>query len=373
MTKDKKLLYILSGIFSGVLLLCCFVPKTANTNLWFALLTAVFAVVFGACVKKRRIPSYTFRQVFWVLLIAAFSLIAVYILSGLGFGYQKTPLVSAYWWRRIAPYALAIIGAEYIRHILLAQEIKSSGLFVYVIFVLFDAALFRQSNSLDRFSAFWEFASMTLLPALSANVLYTYVSKRYGFLPVIAYRIPLAVYPYLLPMAPLMPEAMLSFARFMLPLGVLGFLRSFYEKKRRLAAQKNKAWNMIASALSVLIMTAFIMLISCRFQYGLLVIATDSMTGSLNKGDAIIYEQYEGQALEEGQIIVFSSNSRRIVHRITRLRKINGVLQIYTKGDANEAEDAGFVTTADVIGTEVSSIPYLGYPTVWMRELFTNK
>ncbi len=35
------------------------------------------------------------------------------------------------------------------------------------------------------------------------------------------------------------------------------------------------------------------MVVSCRFRYGTLVIGTGSMTGTINKGDIIIYERYE--------------------------------------------------------------------------------
>ena len=373
MRKDKRLLYILSGLFTGSLLLCCFVPKTAVSNLLFALMTAVFAAFFGVLIGKRRSPSHNYRQVLLITLTAALMLIALHLLTGLGFGLHKTPWSGQYWYLRILPYTIAIVGAEYIRHILLAQETRFSSLAAYLSFILFDAALFRQDNDLSRFSSFWEFASMVFLPSLTANLLYAYVSKKYGYLPVIAYRIPLAVYPYLLPVAPNMPAAMLSFVRILLPLAVLFFLRALYGKRQNTAPKQHKLWHAIASVLGVLAMTAFIMLVSCRFQYGVLVIATDSMTGSQDKGCVFTYEQYGGQDLQPGQVIAFSSGGRQVVHRITRMQKINGVLQIYTKGDANETEDIGFITTDDIIGTEVLTIPYLGYPTLWLRELFTNQ
>lgn len=370
MTKDKRLLYILSGVFTGVLLLCCFTEKAANTNLWLALTVAAFAAAFGVLLKKRILTSPARRQVLTVLLIASLAFIGVYLMTGLGFGYYRTPLNSQYWWRRAIPYTVAIIGAEYIRHVMLSQESKLGNWLSFCLLVLFDAALFRTANNLGRFVAFWEFASMTVIPSLSANLLYGDVSRKYGFLPVIAYRIPLAIYPYFLPMAPNMPAAMLSLLRLLLPIAVLLFLRTLYGKNKKTAPRPVNLWNTAATLLCVLCMTVFVMLISCRFQYGILVIATDSMTGSQNKGDAVIYERYDGQDLNEGQVIVFSDNDRRVVHRITRLQKINGQLQVYTKGDANETEDTGFATADEVIGTECLTIPYLGYPTVWMRELF---
>ena len=34
------------------------------------------------------------------------------------------------------------------------------------------------------------------------------------------------------------------------------------------------------------------MLISCKFKFGVLVIGSGSMTGTINKGDIVLYETY---------------------------------------------------------------------------------
>ena len=47
MNKDKKVLYILSGILVGAFLLFCFVPKQDYSNLWIAASTAILAIIFG--------------------------------------------------------------------------------------------------------------------------------------------------------------------------------------------------------------------------------------------------------------------------------------------------------------------------------------
>ena len=58
------------------------------------------------------------------------------------------------------------------------------------------------------------------------------------------------------------------------------------------------------------------MVVSCRFRYGTLVIGTGSMTGTINKGDIIIYERYEKEELEIGEIIVFKTENVFVIHRI---------------------------------------------------------
>jgi len=111
------------------------------------------------------------------------------------------------------------------------------------------------------------------------------------------------------------------------------------------------------------------MLISCQFRFGALVIATDSMTGEINKGDVIIYEQYDDQEIREGQIIVFSQQTNKIIHRVVRIEEIGGEVRYYTKGDANYAEDPGYRTEADIVGLTDLKVAYIGYPTLWLHEL----
>ena len=120
----------------------------------------------------------------------------------------------------------------------------------------------------------------------------------------------------------------------------------------------------------LIILTGTVMLVSNQFKYGALVIATDSMTGELNRADVAIFERYDDHAVEQGQVIVFDKDNVVTVHRVAKIEIINGVTRYYTKGDANEDNDAGFIVDSDIVGVVNYKVPYLGYPTLWMRSLF---
>lgn len=120
-------------------------------------------------------------------------------------------------------------------------------------------------------------------------------------------------------------------------------------------------------------MISSVMLISCRFKYGVIVIATESMTGSINKGDAVIYETYDGEPISEGEVVIFDSDGDAVVHRVVKIERINGECRYYTKGDANDSLDSGYITDTDIIGTVAVLVPYLGYPSVWINEAFKQK
>ena len=120
------------------------------------------------------------------------------------------------------------------------------------------------------------------------------------------------------------------------------------------------------------IIIGFVMLISNQFHYGTLVVATDSMTGELNKGDAAIFESYGDQTIKEGQVIVFESNDSLIIHRVADIQIINGVRRYFTKGDKNASLDDGFRVDSDIVGLVNFKVPYVGYPTLWLRGLFSR-
>jgi signal peptidase I len=96
------------------------------------------------------------------------------------------------------------------------------------------------------------------------------------------------------------------------------------------------------------------------------------MTGEINKGDMIIYERYEDQEIKEGQVIVFLKNNRRIVHRVVEIEYVGGETRYYTKGDANDGLDSGYRVEEDLFGVTDMKIAYIGYPSLWLREMLES-
>lgn len=113
------------------------------------------------------------------------------------------------------------------------------------------------------------------------------------------------------------------------------------------------------------------MLVSCKFKYGILVIGSGSMTGSINKGDAVIFESYDNQNIFEGDVIIFKRDSLKVVHRVIDVKVVNGQYQYYTKGDANQNIDDSYVSKKDIVGISKFKIIYIGYPTIWLKDIFS--
>jgi signal peptidase len=145
-----------------------------------------------------------------------------------------------------------------------------------------------------------------------------------------------------------------------------------YERKRRYALAKKSKLEVPITILAVAAMLITVMVVSNHFYVGSYVIATESMTGELNKGDVAIYERYEDQTVIEGQVIAFEKDDIVVIRRDVEIQIINGQNRYFTKGDANENRDSDFIYDSDIIGLVTFKIPYLGYPTLWLRSLFAR-
>ncbi len=99
------------------------------------------------------------------------------------------------------------------------------------------------------------------------------------------------------------------------------------------------------------------------FGRSLLVIATPSMTGSVDAGDAIIIKK--SATYEVGDVITYfpAGESVSVTHRIVR---IEGE-KYYAKGDANEAEDPDPIFLTQIAGKMTVRLPNLGIIIEWLR------
>ena len=99
-------------------------------------------------------------------------------------------------------------------------------------------------------------------------------------------------------------------------------------------------------------------------------IGSESMTGTINKGDAIIYKRYEKDEDVKNKVIVFKRNNVMIVHRVIKVYTLDGEYVYQTKGDANDSADNWLVEQSDVLGIVEKRVPFIAWPSVILGEIF---
>lgn len=375
---DKRVLHIFSFSILAVLLLALFVPLGVSGRIAAAILLLPAAVLLPLFIKKRSILSITKGQVLLLMAVIALLYVMGYYLSGIPFGFYKNPyrLTVSNFFTFLLPAAAIILFTEVIRHITLAQNNKLATVVCWCSCVVAEMLLCSNLPSVTSFNKFMDLAAGALLPAVLANCLYHYLSKRYGIYPNLAFRLITTLHAYLLPVTAGISDSLLNFIRLLLPIVIYYFIDSLFEKKPRYAKQKRSRFSRITSyaltGLMLILMLGTVMLVSNHFYYGAYVIATESMTGELNKGDVVICQRYEDQFIQEGQVIVFKKSNSVVVHRVVDIQIINGITRYFTKGDTNEGLDVGYVTDGEIVGLVDLKVPFLGFPTLWMRSLFTR-
>lgn len=373
---DKKVNRIASASLVAALLLVLLLPMEESGRIVAALLLLLAAVLIPLFIKKRGIPSIHTKQVLLILTVIALLYLMLFYLSGARFGFYRNPyrLTLKNLWRFFLPIGVIIVCTEIVRYVLMAQKDFLTKALCYVACVMADMLICSNIPSVTSFNEFMDLVAGALFPALLSNFLYNYLTKRYGMYPNIVFRLLTTLHAYTFSITTGMETSLINLIRLFLPIIIYLFIDALYEKKVKYAlGNKSRLWKVASVVLTivvVIIMIGTVMLVSNQFKYGALVIATESMTGEINKGDVVLFERYENQEITEGQVIVFEQSGSMIVHRVVDIEIINGVAHYYTKGDANEDLDAGYITDANIVGVTSFKLPYLGYPTLWMRGLF---
>lgn len=99
------------------------------------------------------------------------------------------------------------------------------------------------------------------------------------------------------------------------------------------------------------------------FGYSILIVASPSMTGAIEAGDAIIIKNSDSYAV--GDVITYfpEGESFSVTHRIVRMEGD----KFYTKGDANQSEDSDPVLIEQIVGKVAVKLDKVGYFIEWLK------
>jgi len=373
--KDKLKVYIIEFILLAILSFALFVPNIINRTTT-AILLAICAIATIGLVKKKKVESIHANKVTILLIIFAVIYLIAFYLMGLYFDYYKALITFSIntLIKYIIPTAIIIISSEVIRNKLLAQNTKFTKLITFIIMVLVDLIIYTNIYTISGYDDIVEVIGFTLFASMACNLLYNYISNRYGIKGNIIYRLITVLYVYIIPYIPNVYVFFRSILRMVYPYIIYQVLEYTFATKRQIIAVEDKRKSIIVKVILGILTIILAMLISCQFKYGILVIGSGSMTGTINKGDAILYKQYDGQEkIVEGQVIIFNDeNETKIVHRVIDVKQVNGEIRYTTKGDVNDKPDEGYITKSNIVGITISRLPYVGFPTIWMRDIFSK-
>ena len=374
MKKDKIIFYLLESILILFLIFTLFVKNMFN-KLLIAIVILVIDIILRKIFRKKSIKSVSKAiQVKQIMILLAIIYIGLFYFVGIFIGYSKSLTILNL--KNIINYVIPIILIVYctedIREYCLSDEYKFSKSLTLIWTVMIDMIIYANTINIDSLNIFLRMIGYIVFSSISCNLLYNYVSTRYGKEPIIWYRLITILYAYIIPYSTNMYMYMRTFIRMLYPFIIYVIIEYTFAKKDYATVKKQRKNNLVMYSILIVCMTLYVMLISCKFTYGTLVIGSGSMTGTIDKGDAIVYKNTKGK-IKVGDIIVFEKENIRVVHRVVEIVKTNGQYKYFTKGDANENEDSGYITDSQLKGKVLFKIKYIGRPTLWINDVFDKK
>ena len=374
MKKGYKRLLIFEIISIILCLLSSFVSSILGEYTKVLLLITIgilFKILFGFEKDRHR---YT-KSVCLEILIFILVYFLIYYLSGIIITFVKTTnylnfngIINT-----IIPTIIIIIFEEIIRYMMLKKSEGSKLLIIttIVFFIIFDLIGTFNKNIFDSIFMIFRYIALIILPIISKNIFCSYVSYKCGYKPVILYLLIMNLYVFIIPIIPNPNEYVYSVIELIVPIICLYRIYMFYKKDKdeELIREyhKKRITKLVIPAFIVIILVYFT---SGYFYFHAIAIASGSMSPNISKGDVVIIEKIKNKKdIKVGTVIAYKYDNVIVVHRLVKKVKVDGKTYYYTKGDSNNIIDNYQITEDMLIGIVNINIPYIGYPTIWVKEL----
>ena len=341
-----------------------------------AIILLVFMVVSIKLIKNDKLGLTNKKQIIILLTSIAIIYVALIYILGIFIGFYNATVRLSMWsiLNYIIPYIVIIISSEIIRKTILLKEDKKSKLIILMAMVILDVLLWTNIYNLKTAQDYFTLIFFIIFSSIANNLLYNYIIIKYrNAMAIIIYRIITTLYMYVFPIVPNIYIFFEAIIRLIIPYVIYIIIEALYSRNNYVVSVEHKRKEAVISIILCLIVAIIIMLVSCKFRCWVLTIGSESITGTINKGDIILYERYdENQTINTGDIIVFIDKDIQIIHRVIEQRNLGDETRYYTKGDANAQEDDGYRLKKDVVGKVKIRIPYIGYLTLWINDVLNR-
>lgn len=266
-----------------------------------------------------------------------------------------------------------IISKEFIRYMLIFKNrfSKRNVLLINFIFTLIDIVTVIDLYQFNTALLVFTFIGEVVLTSIYNNSLESLISYNNGPIPPIIFRLIMELYVYFVPIIPNLGIYLKTVITVCLPVLLILCLNKLCYNYKNVSKKKVSISKMYITIPLVIIFISVCSLVSGIFKYKIVAVASNSMIPVFERGDAVIYEKVNSVSnLNVGDILVFEQNDVIYIHRIVEIVYKNKEYNIYTKGDNNAYQDDFITTSKDVVGVVRQEVKYIGYPTIWVTELF---
>jgi signal peptidase len=382
--------YIILTLFLAVsILLTLYYPggmmAYALPIVCWATLALTTLYMMGGTEKLR---SWTNKRITVMALLAAVFQMFILIDAGLinKFGHSPVSFTPAGIAINLTLVSSTLLGMELSRGYLTKNlSRKHTTLVVAVLTILYtfaNVSIFALIN-FEGPLAYTKFMGENFLPTLTENLLATYLALISGPMASLAYRAPLQAFQWFCPILPDLPWGYAALIGVMTPtIGFIAINMATTQKdltkagiptprirtpKLRKSQKSTKGW---------LAMSIFLVLVvwasSGLFGFYPTIIASGSMTPTMNVGDIAITVSTDPSKIQVGDIIQYWQGQEMNLHRVVEIRQTESEEQFITKGDANNVPDSEPVSADQIRGKLIFFIPKLGWASIALKEFFAD-
>lgn len=348
-----------------------------NPLFWFSI--AVLAFIFSSNEKPRYKNKVDKIQ---TIIIAVIVYLIVYFLSGLVFGYQYSPYSHSFFkiLGNLWSYLPVIVCQEYIRSVLVNYSSRKKYILA-IITVLFVAVELNYTEIDKNFSSMattFEYMSSVLIPSVVKNSLFTYIASIAGYIPNMIYRMVIQAVYFITPIFPNLDWFGIAIFEIVTP-SVIYFYMNFAQMKTeerisRKRINRDNPLNILPVYAALLMFVGFVLGL---FRNEPVAIVSNSMVPAFSRGDVVVVRKLkisDSKLLKKDDVLQYEMDGRVIVHRILRIKEDEQGQRIFiTKGDNNNAPDLKPVSESQIRGVVKYVIPKIGYPSVWLNDIFSKR
>ena len=208
------------------------------------------------------------------------------------------------------------------------------------------------------------------LPALSQGLLASFFALVAGPLAAIAYRGFLLGFEWLSPILPNLAWPVAAFVGTIGPIIGLHIIRQPLAGETPNAADREDTEMPKARGWIPVLVTSVTILWFVTGLFGVqpAIISGPSMNPTLEVGDMVIVRDFAPEELEVGDVVRYQMGGMWVIHRVVEIEAGGGRPVFVTRGDNNNVDDDP-VLSQQMDGKVVLTLPKLGWPSIWIRQL----
>lgn len=300
----------------------------------------------------------------------------LYYLSGLFFGYQKSPFEHSFFGLlyNFVFYIMVIMLQEYTRSRLINNTRSKVGYTLITILLILTS--YNYSTVFGNFNTgenIFKFIASDIYPAIIKGILCAFLVKLGSYELSLMFLLPIRIMEFITPIFPDLDWFLI--VSFDSALVLMLYYYIYYEHMinvERFTRKQIEYASPRKTAIAIVFVLAFTFFVAGFFPVQPVAIMSNSMAPQINRGDVVIVQKLndeEKNKLKVGDIIQYSLENKYVIHRIDAIvESSGGKVEYVTKGDNNRSRDAKSVINSQIVGKVNLYVPYIGYPSVIFSE-----